>query len=161
MIDNPAHLHSLHSLLFTIPGIPSVYYGSEWGIEGQKEQGSDWSIQPSLDLENLNAISPAADLPRTISRLSQIRKSCAALRHGDYTELHVAPQQLAFSRCTEDQEAVVLINISKSEVPFSVPVEREGRYIDLLDGNRSFHSRNGKLQIDTAYPCWARILSRV
>ena len=30
---NSAHLAPLYTLLFTLPGIPSIYYGSEWGIQ--------------------------------------------------------------------------------------------------------------------------------
>ena len=33
---SPAHLYPLYCLLFTMPGIPSVYYGSEWGIDGRR-----------------------------------------------------------------------------------------------------------------------------
>ena len=28
--------------VYTLWGIPSIYYGSEFGIEGKKEWGSDW-----------------------------------------------------------------------------------------------------------------------
>lgn len=159
MIRNPAHLHSLHCLLFTMPGIPSVYYGSEWGIKGLKEQGSDWSLRPSLDLDNDST--PTPELARTICTLSQIRKNTPAILHGDYTQLYVASEQLAFSRRTEDQEVVVLVNTSDREVPFSVPIRNEGRYMDLLNENSSFESRDGRLSVETVFPCWARILLKV
>ncbi len=35
-LRNPAHLYPLYTLLLTIPGVPSIYYGSEWGIEGRR-----------------------------------------------------------------------------------------------------------------------------
>ena len=47
-----AHYAPVHILLYTLPGIPSVYYGSEFGIEGRKERGSDDSLRPSLRLED-------------------------------------------------------------------------------------------------------------
>jgi cyclomaltodextrinase len=37
-LENKSHLYPLHALLFTIPGIPSIYYGSEVGIEGKKKK---------------------------------------------------------------------------------------------------------------------------
>ena len=36
-LQDPFDLQALYALLFTIPGIPSIYYGSEWGIHGKKE----------------------------------------------------------------------------------------------------------------------------
>ena len=50
-LQNKAHFLPVHVLLYTLPGIPSIYYGSEFGIEGRKERGSDASLRPCLDLE--------------------------------------------------------------------------------------------------------------
>ena len=47
---NKAHYTPVHILLYTLPGIPSVYYGSEFGIEGRKERWSDASLRPYIDL---------------------------------------------------------------------------------------------------------------
>ena len=32
VIKNPEHIYNIYTLLYTMPGIPSVYYGSEYGI---------------------------------------------------------------------------------------------------------------------------------
>ena len=45
-----AQLYPLYCLLFTMPGVPSIYYGSEWGLEGQKQHGSDRPLRPNLNL---------------------------------------------------------------------------------------------------------------
>ena len=50
-VSNPAYLNTLYALLFTLPGVPSVYYGSEWGIKGVKENGSDQGLRPYIDIE--------------------------------------------------------------------------------------------------------------
>ena len=49
-IKEPCHLYPTHILLFTMPGIPSIYYGSEWGVEGRKAAGDDGPLRPALDL---------------------------------------------------------------------------------------------------------------
>ena len=36
ILKEKKHLFPLYTLLYTIPGIPSIYYGSEFGIEGVK-----------------------------------------------------------------------------------------------------------------------------
>ncbi|MEZ4517460.1 MAG: alpha-amylase family glycosyl hydrolase [Chloroflexota bacterium] len=49
-LTNPAHLYPLYGLLFTMPGIPSVYYGSEWGIAGKRTATSDRMLRPAIDI---------------------------------------------------------------------------------------------------------------
>ena len=39
VLTNPAHLPLIYALMFGMPGIPCVYYGSEWGVKGRKEDG--------------------------------------------------------------------------------------------------------------------------
>lgn len=38
----------IYGMLFSLPGIPCIYYGSEWGQTGKKEQGSDDSLRPEF-----------------------------------------------------------------------------------------------------------------
>lgn len=40
-LRDPAHLYPLHALLFTMPSVPSVYCGGEWGLPGRKAPDSD------------------------------------------------------------------------------------------------------------------------
>lgn len=37
-IINKDHLGVIYTLMYTLPGIPSIYYGSEFGIEGKKNK---------------------------------------------------------------------------------------------------------------------------
>ena len=38
-------------MLYTLPGIPSLYYGSEFGIEGRGESSDD-SLRPKMNYED-------------------------------------------------------------------------------------------------------------
>ena len=42
-LNQPLQMPLLYALLFAAPGIPSIYYGSEWGITGKREKNSDIS----------------------------------------------------------------------------------------------------------------------
>jgi cyclomaltodextrinase / maltogenic alpha-amylase / neopullulanase len=57
-IDNPAHLYPLYCLLFMVSGIPAIYYGSEFGVQGVKSMRGDWSLRPALNLHQLRKKSP-------------------------------------------------------------------------------------------------------
>jgi glycosidase len=58
VLKNPAHLRLLYALLFAVPGIPCLYYGSEWGATGVKQRGaSDEALRPAFDAPSTNALS--------------------------------------------------------------------------------------------------------
>ena len=44
------NLFPVYAFLFTTIGIPSVYYGSEWGSRAHKENGSDDGLRPAINL---------------------------------------------------------------------------------------------------------------
>ena len=50
-LKNKSHFVPTHILMYTLPGIPSIYYGSEFGIEGAKQYGSDDSLRPALSYQ--------------------------------------------------------------------------------------------------------------
>ena len=52
-LRNKEHYRPVHVLLYTLPGVPSLYYGSEFGIEGRKEKWSDASLRPALSLPDM------------------------------------------------------------------------------------------------------------
>ena len=98
ILKNPAHLYPLYVLLMTMPGVPSIYYGSEWGIEGRKGATTDAPLRPALDPATLPEHAPHPELHGLIKSLIAIRSRFAAIRRGDYAQLHVASEQFAFIR---------------------------------------------------------------
>jgi cyclomaltodextrinase / maltogenic alpha-amylase / neopullulanase len=159
MVKEPRHLYTLYCLLFTMPGVPSVYYGSEWGIEGKKD-GSDWPLRPRLDLAELARSAPHADLAQAIRRFAGIRQSCTPLRFGDYTQLAVSHEQLAFARRHAGLTVVVVVNASRTaaSVPLEIPGVTEGRLVDVLNAGVEFPVKGGKANIDPVPSGWARIM---
>ncbi len=156
---NPAHLYPLYCLLFTMPGVPSIYYGSEWGLTAKRTPHDDTSLRPCLDLETAAASAPQPDLPRTLARLAALRQSTPALRYGDYTQLHVNHEQFAFARQYGDERVVVAVNASgnPARLELSLPFGAE-RATDLLDPGDSFPVRDGRLVLDSVPACWGRVL---
>ncbi|MGE5353606.1 MAG: alpha-amylase family glycosyl hydrolase [Syntrophothermus sp.] len=159
VIKNPVHMYPLYCLLFTMPGVPSVYYGSEWAVKGRKHSGSDDQLRPSLNLADFTD-GHTPELSKALSRLSQLRHSSKALRHGDYTQIHVSMQQFAFMRRSENETAVVVLNSSDKTVSLelNIPSLSDASFKDALNGGEVFHVRSGKLVIDNLYPAWARVL---
>lgn len=112
ILSNAAHLYPLQLLLFTVPGVPSIYYGSEWGLLGTKGPTSDAALRPALTPEALPQAGSHPDLFLVVKRLIELRQDIAALRLGDYREMRVASNQLAFSRSFEGETVLVAVNIA-------------------------------------------------
>ena len=159
-LNRAAHLYPLYSLLFTMPGVPSVYYGSEWGIDGIKARGSDWSLRPHLDLGQAQRQRANHDLARAVGRLARVRLGSQALRHGDYQQLEVRPEQIAFARQSSGECVIVAVNAADEPacLELDVPSCREGTLVDLLNPGDAFPVRDGRARIDAVWPCWARIM---
>ncbi|HEX2984881.1 MAG TPA: alpha-amylase family glycosyl hydrolase [Ignavibacteriales bacterium] len=156
MLKDPAHLYPLYCMLFTMPGIPSIYYGSEWGIEGAKTHNSDDPLRPCIELHGNHK--PQPELYNTLQKLAYIRNTTPALRHGTYEQLHLESQLFAYKRQTGGSEVIVALNSSDKPQKLELPAA-EGAYTDILNGG-AYKAANGKLMIEKVYPNWACMMKR-
>ena len=126
-----AHFAPVHILLYTLPGIPSIYYGSEFGIEGRKERHSDHSLRPALDLEEYREALEQNGCTKLIRALGLIRQNTDALSCGDYRELVLTNRQYAFSRSYEGQTVIVAVNNDNNDAKVSLPASDAGEKNDI------------------------------
>ena len=104
-LTNPQHLPLAYALLFGMPGVPAVYYGSEWGIRGEKEPGSDAALRPALEKPEWNGLTDY------IAALARARSGSSALHHGGYRNVLLTNRQMIFERKTEGERVLVALNI--------------------------------------------------
>ncbi len=156
-LKDPAHLYPLYCLLFTMPGPPSIYYGSEYGIEGKRTDTSDEALRPSAEAAYSNP--PRPELADAIRKLAALRARLPALRRGDYRELSVAHESLAFERSLPEGRVIVALNASDKPVVLELGAGIEsGVLIDELEGGReSFRVEGGRARVEV-HPRWARVL---
>ena len=130
-VKNPALLGNLYTLLFTLPGIPSIYYGSEWGIQGRKENGSDRPLRPYIDIDDPPDGAPW--LEGHIRKLAGIRQGQAALRYGGYRQVYLEYRKpLVFARQYENECVYVAVNIGGARERIDLAREHCGSFYDLL-----------------------------
>ena len=115
------HLPLVWMLLYTLPGIPSIYYGSEWGIEGRKEGANDDPLRPALNLEELQAEALVKELPGLLRKLGQLKKESTCLTDGVYRELYLRNRQYAFARILDGSAVIVAVNCDDAPVQFEFP----------------------------------------
>ena len=157
-LNDPGLLYPLYMLLFTMPGIPSIYYGSEWGITGVKARWTDAPLRPALDIKSMMHKAPQPDLSSVIQRLSKIRQASPALKSGTYRQIFVDHKQYAFLRQLEEEKVLIILNsdVEKKELVLEVPW-REGVLKDQLNPGGPFSIHDGKVRLSIP-PRWGRIL---
>ena len=151
-------LYPLYLLLYTMPGIPSIYYGSEWGLQGEKGKHTDAPLRPKLDFDTLKYNPRLPDLPEVLRTLGDIRRGSVAIRHGDFRLVFVDHQQFAFTRRSDNEIVLVILNSDQRDVQLSLRISGStGEFSDLLNPGQAFTAAEGNLQVSIP-PTWGRIL---
>lgn len=108
VLTNKNHLKLAFGLMFTMPGIPCVYYGSEWGEEGMKVEGTDKFLRPMVQEPKFEV------LTEFVAKLCKIRGSNKVLAYGDFANLHTTNHQYVFERKLDNKRIIVMLNASDS-----------------------------------------------
>ncbi|MDI9590973.1 MAG: alpha-amylase family glycosyl hydrolase [Acidobacteriota bacterium] len=137
-LGDKRHLYPLYGLLFGMCGVPCVYYGSEWGIEGEQRYG-DHELRPALDAPEWN------ELTDWISALAAAKRGSEALCWGDYREVMVGSRQLLFERASEHERVLVAINAASEPFDFHLDADY-GQAVDLITGTSHDLGAGGGLE---------------
>ena len=141
-LNDPDHLRPTYALMFGMPGVPAVYYGSEWGIRGEKRDG-DAALRPALEKPEWN------DLTDFIAKLARAKRNSPALCHGGYRNVLLTNRQLIFERACPEERVLVAINADHQ--PFHAHFDAGcGQAVDLISGQT--HDFGGGSQLP---PCSA------
>jgi maltose alpha-D-glucosyltransferase/alpha-amylase len=151
-----------HSLLFSLPGSPILYYGDEIGMGDNLDLPDrnglrtpmQWDDGPSggftsgpppgdlirgpLGPASVNVTSQTADpgsLFHAIRRMISVRKANPAFGRGTLTWIETgSPNVMAFLRGTAEQALLLLHNLADADRAVRLPASHQGDYVDLLRG---------------------------
>lgn len=135
-LNNKAHFLPVHVMLYTLPGIPSLYYGSEFGIEGKKEKFSDDSLRPALNYEDYKDAVNTNSYTKLIAALGKIRQNTPALCYGDYKELELQTTHFAYARTLDGKSVITTVNNGDNEVTMELACANSPEYVGALSGER-------------------------
>lgn len=164
LLADSRHLYPVHALAFTLPGIPSVWGGSETGREGKKENGPDWNLRPPLSPEAIRR-GPHPDLARTLTRLAGFRRMLPALTRGDFALVDTGADHLAFVRSCPEETLLVVVNAHREPGQLALDLDKipllrgrqlPGGYADLLNRDHGARVEGRKIRLETL-PCWAQV----
>lgn len=138
ILKDKRDLKLLYTLLFAMPGIPSIYYGGEFGLEGNKEQG-DITLRPSAEQREYTALT------------QHIKNLCHISKHpifsiGTYKEIHLANTLYCFAREMDSDRMVCAVNIGDMEEHINC----EGEIIQMPPKSAQIYLNGQCLSYETA-----------
>lgn len=126
ILMNENHLPLVYALCFGMPGIPCVYYGSEWGAKATKGEG-DPALRACFEEPQFN------ELTEWIARLAAAKKGSQALNYGGFRSVLLTNHQCIFERAVEGERVLVAINAAGE--PFTAHFDAGcGMAEDLITG---------------------------
>ena len=139
ILTDPKHLPLLYALVFGMPGIPCVYYGSEWGLQARKENGGDWNLRPEIETPEWNVLTDQ------IAAMARAHRESAALCWGDFQDLVLTNLQTVFRRRAGEEQVLICINADAN--PYYARFDcGAAEATDLLTGQRV--SLDGGLELE-------------
>ncbi len=116
-----------YTVLFTLPGVPLIYYGDEIGLPGAGDPDNRRFMQwTGYNTHQTN-------LRDHVTALTQIRADHSALRRGSRTTLSVSNDTIAYKMKDGSDEVFVLVN--RGDNSATVGGLPSGNYTDLLTTN--------------------------
>lgn len=111
-LTNENHLKPIYAMLFGMPGIPCIYYGSEWGAKAHKSEG-DPALRACFDEPVDN------ELSRYISVLAAAHKESDALCNGAFYSKVLQNKHCVFERNSGADRVYVAINADSEDITVS------------------------------------------
>lgn len=135
-------IFNIYTLLYTMPSIPSIYYGSEWMLEGKKHNGSDADLRPQINLSLMDDTNP---LFLHLCKLGEIYKNHSALQDGIYEEVLLRNEQYIFQRRNETETVYIAFNTApnSADLEFNCPHALQDAFTGTI-----YPVQNGKIKID-------------
>ncbi|MFT3982801.1 MAG: alpha-amylase family glycosyl hydrolase [Lachnospiraceae bacterium] len=106
ILREPAHLPLIYALVFGMPGIPCIYYGSEWGAQADKSQG-DPALRACFANPEWNGLTDF------IASLAAAKRNSRALTYGGFRSVVLTNQQCIFERACEGERVFIAINADR------------------------------------------------
>lgn len=106
-------------LQFTLPGVPSIYYGDEIGMQGMKDPFNRACMR--WDKQN-------KELLRWYKRLGQFRRGTKALVDGEFNPVFCENGAIAYERVANDSKVLVAVNNCDEEMNIVVDSDWDNSY---------------------------------
>ncbi len=136
ILQDKKQIFPLYAVLFCMPGIPCLYYGSEWGAQGDKKDG-DPALRPCFEGPEEN------ELTRFLGKLSRAKAASRALCYGDFGNETLLNKQWVMRRSCEGETVLLAVNAEGAD--FTINCSYSGPAEELLSGEKT--ELSGSIQL--------------
>lgn len=121
-ITDPRHVAHAVALLLFLPGVPSIYYGDEYGLRAVKEErsGGDDAIRPEMPAAPSQVPDADADAWSVYQRMVGLRRRHPWLTRAVTATEEVANEHLLVRASGPDGEQLTLA-LNLADAPFALP----------------------------------------
>ena len=126
ILTNKKHLPLVYAMMFGMPGITCVYYGSEWGTRGEKANG-DPSLRPCFEAPVVNGMT------EWVALLARAKKASKALNYGGFKSIVLTNKQCIFERSIDGERVLVAINAEEQSFRANFNVGAS-KALDMISG---------------------------
>lgn len=144
-LTHPEHLPLAYLLLLSLPGIPAIYYGGEWGIPGLRTAHSDTALRPAVSAAEMKQ--SANELTAYISRLAAIHTQNPEFGGGRYQELLLTNRQYAFARHADGSAVIIALNSDTQAATVNIPIPLSAAAAHNLLDDAMLPVQNGTLTL--------------
>ena len=138
-----ARLRLAALLQYALPGVPSVYYGDEAGMEGYRDPFNrrpfPWGQED-------------ATLVEWYRRLGEARHACPSLKQGAFLPIYADAQGVCFAR--RDGDSTLVCAVNRSEHPWQIVLPMEQATTVLLGDGRV---ENSTLELPALSGVWLQM----
>lgn len=131
------YLYIAAVLQFTLPGVPSIFYGDEAGVQGF----GDPFCRTTFPWKNVDS-----EILEFYKKLSKIRRECKAYKNGDFRIFYNCNGALGFVREDGESVAATFVNRSDKDVRFELPFDKnkiKSSFGGLIDNNEVIVKKDG------------------
>lgn len=144
LLTDETQLPLIYAMCFGMPGIPCIYYGSEWGAKGRKSDG-DAALRAEFDAPLWNGLTDC------VAQLSKAKKNSPALNYGGFRSILLTNKQCIFERKCEEERVLVAINADSE--PYTAHFDAGcGQAEDLITGE--LHDFGGGSELPPQSACF-------
>jgi cyclomaltodextrinase / maltogenic alpha-amylase / neopullulanase len=140
-----------YAYMFTVPGLPVIYYGSEFGMTGASDPDNRRMMRFGNNLKD-----PEKKMLDVVSGIVKLRSENSALRYGDYYPLLADTKMFAYVRSDFYERIVTVLNKTSQvqEVSFKLPeIYKSQSAINLTD-NVTYKVANNKIRLSVKPRGW-------
>lgn len=154
----PEGLMMAFTALFTLRGVPMVYYGDEIAMTGgndpenRRDFPGGWKEDPHNAFTESGRTAVENGVFHHVSKLAALRKQYPALANGRLTNLYASDKQWVFARSGIGSTLIVAFNLSNQSAQIEIDVQgiklADGAVLKGALGASTFKVQNGRLKLE-------------